>query len=160
MSYDLLVFDPQVAPVSRPAFMAWYGDLAKWEEARDYNSPEGMTGNLPQFYDRLRPVFPPMNGPFAFDFDTLVEDKPSFWQRLFGGRQPGPEALKPFNESLVTDYSCATSGIYMSFAWSVAEQAYEEVVRTALETGVGFFDVSAADGVIAHTSEQLQALVL
>ncbi len=48
----------------------------------------------------------------------------------------------------------------MSFAWSVAEQAYEEVVRTALETGVGFFDVSAADGVIAHTSEQLQALVL
>ena len=47
----------------------------------------------------------------------------------------------------------------MSFAWSVAEQAYEQVVRSALETGVGFFDVCATDGVIAHTPEQLRALV-
>ncbi|SMP04230.1 hypothetical protein [Shimia sagamensis] len=155
MSYDLLVFDPQVAPVSRPNFMAWYGDLTKWEETRDYNSPEGMTGTLPQFYNVLRREFPPMNGPHAFDFDTLVEEKRGFWQRLFGGAQ----ALEPFNESLVTDYSFAQSGLYLSFAWSVAEQAYDQVVRSALETGVGFFDVSATDGVIAHTPEQLRALV-
>ncbi len=155
MSYDLLIFDPMVAPVSRPDFMAWYGDLTKWEEPRDYNSPEGMSGNLPQFYEAIRHEFPPMNGPDAFDFDSLVEGKRGFWQRLFGGSQ----ALEPFNESLVTDYSCAQSGIYMSFTWSVEEQAFDQVVRSALKTGVGFFDVSATDGGIAHTPEQLRALL-
>lgn len=157
MSYDLLVFDPEIAPRDRSDFMAWYSNLTKWEEKRDYNSPDGMTGNLPTFFERLRQEFPAMNGPLAYDFDQ-PEPKPlTFWQKLFGAKQP--PAPEPFNEALVTDYTLAENAIYMAFAWSVSDQAYNRVFNIALSTGVGFFDVSAKNGAVLHDPGQFEDLL-
>lgn len=159
MSYDLLVFDPNIAPRDRDEFMTWYGNITKWEEDRDYNSPDGMTGNLPKFFDRIREEFPPMNDPFAYDFDespTLpVKEKPQgFLQKIFGQKKAVEPEKPTFNEALVTDYTLAESAIYMAFAWSVSDQAFNRVVNAALSSEVGFFDVSANNGVILHDPKQ------
>lgn len=157
MSYDLLVFDPEIAPRDRSDFMTWYGNLTKWEEQRDYNSSIGMTGNLPTFFERLREKFPAMNGPFAYDFDQVEPEPPSFWRKLWGGTQT--PATEIFDESLVTDYTLAENAIYMAFAWSVSDRAYNRVFNAALSTGVGFFDVSANDGAILYDASQFEDLM-
>ncbi|WOE74973.1 hypothetical protein [Alterisphingorhabdus coralli] len=161
MSYDLLVFDPNTAPRKRDEFMKWYESLTRWEEQRDYDSPQGMTGNLPLFFERMRQEFPPMNGPFAYAFDQAEDpnttSSTSLWKKLFGLKaKPAPE---PFNEALVTDYSLAESAIYMAFAWSVSDKAYNRVFNNALSAGVGFFDVSADNGVILHDPGQFEDLM-
>jgi len=152
MSYDLLVFDPKMAPRDRTSFMTWYNDLTAWDERRDYNSPDGMTGNLPAFFESLRKEFPAMNGPFAYDFDQPEREPPSFWQKLFRAKQ----TPRPIDEALVTDYTLAENAIYLAFAWSVSDLAYNRVFNTALSKGVGFFDVSANDGVILHDAKQFE----
>lgn len=122
-----MVFDPAVAPRERENFMTWYWNFVKWDEPnRNYNSADGMTGNLRAFYDDMRTVLPAMNGPFAADIDS-IED-----------------------ESLLSDYNCGSSGIYITFAWSKAELAYETTREMARRHSVGFFDVSANDGDIIH----------
>ncbi|MGH1417221.1 MAG: hypothetical protein ACRBB0_27310 [Pelagimonas sp.] len=159
MSYDLLVFDPAVAPRERTEFMVWYKQLVKWDEERDYNSPEGVTGNLHDFYEKLREEFPPMNGPDAYDFDQLStplpEPKPKgFLSKIFTSKTVSSAPPPAFDEALVTDYCIAKNAIYMAFAWSVSDQAYNRVFNTALTTGVGFFDVSADGGEILHDAGQ------
>lgn len=159
MSYDLLVFDPEFAPRGRPEFMAWYSEIIKWGDERDYNSPESMTGNLRLFYDKLRTEFPPMNGPYAYEFDQptqpLFEQKSKgFWSKIF---KAAPQLERPepaFDEAFVTDYSLAENAIYMGFAWSISGQAYNHVFNTALSAGVGFFNVSGNDGEILHDAHQ------
>lgn len=162
MSYDLLVFNPEVAPRDRKEFMSWYQELTKWGEDRDYNSPDGLTGNLPAFYDTLRIHYPPMNGPHAHNLEppqgTGLRTKSGLWGKLFGTR-PKPSLPAPkFNEAFVTDYCIAENAIYLAFAWSISAEAYSSVVSTAISTGVGFFDVSASNGQILHDREQLTDL--
>ena len=36
MSFDLMVFDPAVAPRNRASFMAWYDKQAEWSEDHGY----------------------------------------------------------------------------------------------------------------------------
>ena len=133
MSYDLMVFDPAVAPKQRTAFLQWYGDITRWEEPRDYADPTGMTGNLTSFYHLFRRSFPPLNGPHAV-------------------------ALENVDDKNVTDYSFASHAIYLSFTWSVAQSAREATLDAALETAVGFFDVSDTDGAIAYDVHDLVSL--
>lgn len=164
MSYDLMVFDPKVAPREHGEFMAWYRDLTQWKEDRDYNSPKGMTGNLTNFFDALRQEFPPMNSPHAYDFDAPAKPlfkpkKSTFWEKLSGSRKTKENNPQDFNEALVTDYSLATSAIYMAFAWSVCDQAYNRVFNVALSTGVGFFNVSGNDSEILHDAKQFEDLM-
>jgi hypothetical protein len=162
MSYDLLVFDPEVAPRNRDEFILWYKDLTQWGENRNYNSSEGTSGNLKAFYDRLRVYYPPMNGPEAYVFEVSQEVEPrtnkGLFAKLFGSasKQPAPKAK--FDERFVTDYSIAENAIYMGFAWAIGAEAYSDVVSAAIETGVGFFDVSANNGVIMHDRDQLETL--
>lgn len=157
MSYYLLVFDPQIAPRDRADFMTWFDNLTKWEEQRDYDSPNGMTGNLPTFFERLRQEFPAMNGPFAIDFNQTEPKPPSFWQKLFGAKQPpDPES---FDADMITDYCLAENAIYMAFSWYVSDQAYNCVFNTAYSTGVGFFNPSAENGVILHDPGQFEDLL-
>ncbi|MEP3635976.1 MAG: hypothetical protein ABJN14_01780 [Paracoccaceae bacterium] len=133
MSYDLMVFDPEVAPQDRDSFMEWYEDVAQWDEPRDYDVSDGMTGNLKSFFDLIRQVFPPLNGPHAAPIEN-VDD---------------PE---------VTEYVLAGSAIYMAFAWSISKTARATVIHAAIETSVGFFDVSSEEGVIARDQADLLAL--
>lgn len=163
MSYDLLVFDPDIAPRDRDQFMSWYRQLIKWEEPRDYNSIDGTTGNLQAFYDRLRRDYPPMNGPNAYHTETHSKSEGggrTLMERLFGVLKPVSEPKPMFNDAFITDYSIAESAIYMAFAWSINAEAYSDVVSAAIATGVGFYDVSAGNGVIIHDREKLEELTI
>ncbi|WP_299651024.1 hypothetical protein [uncultured Tateyamaria sp.] len=133
MSYDLMVFNPAVAPRTRTTFLQWYGDITRWEEARDYTDPIGMTGSLISFYHLFRRDFPPLNGPHAV-------------------------ALENVDDPYVTEYSFASDAIYLSFAWSIAELAREATLDAALNTAVGFFDVSETNGAIAYDIHDLVSL--
>jgi hypothetical protein len=119
MSYDLMAFDPAIAPCEREAFMAWYAKQTQWTETHGYNNPDVPSAPLQAWFQEIIKLFPPMNGPLAAD----NIDDPKF-----------------------TDYSVGEVVIYGAFAWSEAQSAYEHVKRLAAKHRVGFFDVSSNDG--------------
>lgn len=123
MSYDLLVFDPTSAPKERPAFLAWFKKLAEWGEGHDYNDGSNSVPTLQAWRRDMLRSFPAMNGPDAVD-DSLIED------------------------SSVSDYCCARHGIYVGFAWSVADRAYETALERARSHRLGFYDVSSDSGAV------------
>ncbi|MNI26015.1 hypothetical protein D3C73_796970 [compost metagenome] len=63
-----------------------------------------------------------MNGPYALSEDAL-------------------DALGE-EENKVSDYSIGRDVIYIGFAWSCADDAYQAVRRLSQKHGVGFFDAS------------------
>jgi hypothetical protein len=83
-----------------------------------------MTQALPPrlrgwFLDMIR-YFPPLNGIFAED--ELPED-----------------------EATAADYSIGRQMIYITFAWSKAELAYQTTSEFAAKHGLGLFNVSSQD---------------
>ncbi|MBB5716928.1 hypothetical protein [Sphingomonas aerophila] len=114
MSYDLAVFDPTSAPSGRDEFLAWFDKQAEWAAPRDYNSLDGTSPALRDWYQLMIPQFPAMNGP----------DRSDAWN------------------SRVSDYCIGSDVIYVAFASSVAKEAYTAVRRAAEQAGVGFLDAS------------------
>jgi len=76
----------------------------------------------------MKDVFPPMNGEYSPNDDLIEAD----------------ENL----EEHLTDYSIGNNVIYMAFAWSLTEEAYNLVTQLAIKHAVGFFDVSGNEEVI------------
>ncbi len=61
MSYDLMVFAPDLAPAKkRGPFLDWYDQQSEWEEAHDYDDPAVSTPALRAFYEELSHSFPPL----------------------------------------------------------------------------------------------------
>ena len=116
VSFYLMVFDPEVAPREREAFLAFYERQAEWGEDHGYDDPAVSVPCLRQWFEAIAERFPPMNGPGASD----DPDDPR-----------------------VTDYCVGTQVIYAGFAWSQAEEAREVALDLARTHGVGFFDVSS-----------------
>jgi len=121
MSYDLMVFEPTVAPRERQAFMEWYDSETEWSEAHSYNDPKKTSELLQKWFAEIIQDFPPMNGPLATD--DLENPK-------------------------VSDYSIGHNIIYCCFSWSCAEEAFEKTKDLAIKHKVGFFNVSAGNGEI------------
>lgn len=121
MSYDMMVFDPAVAPREAAAFIAWFEKQAQWGENHDYDDPAVSSPALQAWFAGMAQVFPPMNGPLSDDDDDRAE---------------------------VTDYSIGRDVIYGAFAYSVAERAHALVQDLAEQHGVGFFDVGADEAAI------------
>ena len=48
-------------------------------------------------------------------------------------------------EERMTDYSIGDSFIYMEFAWSVADKAYDAAVKTAFNSGLGVFYLGTSE---------------
>jgi len=119
MSFDLAVFSPADAPREKEAFLAWYEERCEWASPKDYNDPASLNPDLRAFYMAMVQEFPAMNGPLA---PHVPDDE-----------DPVPRT---------TDYCGADGFLYMSFAWSVAEDAFDFVCKTARDAGVGFFDAS------------------
>lgn len=115
-----MVFDPSVAPRERGAFHAWYEKQAAWTEDRDYNDPAGTTPELLEFYQAIRAHYPAVNGPDATQDDNEIDR--------------------------AADYTIGTSLIYATFPWSLAEEVYPTFRNLAVETKVGFYDVSGDEG--------------
>jgi hypothetical protein len=118
MSYDLMVFDPEVAPRDHKAFIAWYANQTQWAESHGYDDHEVTSPRLRNWYLEMIETFPPLNGPLASD---------------------------DVDDSRVTDYSIGRSVIYAAFSWSEADSAYEWGTMLAIRHSVGFFDVSSDD---------------
>lgn len=133
MSYDLMVFDPSKAPETKKEFMVWYNKLTEWVEDVNYNEIKHTQPLLKQWFLEMIKTFPAMNGPYAADDDNFDED-----------------------DSFVSDYCVATDAIYIAFAWSTAEDAYEKALQTARRCGAGFFDVSGGEQVILPNGTIMQ----
>lgn len=125
MSYDLMVFDKNKAPKECADFMEWFKNKTQWNEERDYDNVDGTSEKLVKWFMEMKDTFPPMNGEYAADFEDLET---------------------PDMESYITDYCIGSDLIYMAFAWSVSDEAYEKTVELAKKYDVGFFDVSSENG--------------
>ena len=56
MSYDLMVFDPEAAPLDRDAFMRWFEHQAEWSEDHDYDDPAVSTPALRAWFAAIYEV--------------------------------------------------------------------------------------------------------
>jgi hypothetical protein len=65
-------------------------------------------------------IFPPLNGAFA-------------------------EEELPEDEASAADYSIGAQMIYIAFAWSNAESAYQTTLDLAAKHDLGFFNISSQD---------------
>lgn len=117
MSYDLMVFNKDAAPKTRADFMNWYQDQTEWTEEHSYDDPANTSEELRNWFMEMIQTFPAMNGPFASD------DNPK-----------------------VSDYCIGKDVIYVAFAWSLAEEAYDKMLALAEKHGVGFYDTSSDTG--------------
>jgi hypothetical protein len=120
MSYDLMVFRPEVAPRTRPEFMNWYHDQTQWSEGHSYDDPAITTSDLRSWFLEMIEKYPAINGPYAKEEDE--------------------------DNDFVTDYSIGKEVIYAAFSWPLAEKAYENMKALAEKHKVGFFDASADEG--------------
>ena len=118
MSYDLALFDPAVAPKDRAEFLAWFEEQVQWDKGHDFESPGIASPVVHACFLALIEKFPAMNGPFA------KEDLPD-------------------DEGTLADYFFAPALLYITFAWSKAQEAYETTKQAAEQCRAGFFNVSS-----------------
>ncbi len=123
MSYDLMVFDPNIPPRDREGFMVWYKDQTAWSEDHSYDDPKNTSPILQTWLNEFMKEFPAMNGPCAASEDII--DDPH-----------------------VTDHCIGRHVVYSAFAWSIAEKAYKAMRESAIRHGLGFFNVSSDEGEI------------
>ncbi len=116
MSFDLIVFEKGKIPVNHSEFINWYEQKMEEGNVQDISC---VSEKLQYFFHSVRHIFPPMNGSFAPD-DKELSENPSMGKYL-------------------CDYGIAEDMIYLSFAYSVSEFAYDTVKRAAYFAGVGFF---------------------
>ena len=121
MSYNLMVFNKAAAPKTRAEFMQWYEVQTEWTEEHSYDDPANTSVELRNWFMEVIQTFPAMNGPLA------SEDEDNIY---------------------VTDYSIGKDIIYVSVAWSIAEQAHIKMFALAEKHGVGFFEASNDNGAI------------
>ena len=107
----------------------------EWNENHDCDSIEVSSANLKKWFLDMIQIFPTMNGFFAPD-DTL-NDGEELDRRL-------------------ADYNIGQDVIYVAFEFSVAVEAYDNMLRLALKHDVGFFDVSGNGDIIVSENKKLE----
>ena len=125
MSYDLLVFEKTKAPQTRPEFLKWFNEEVQRGEEPSSQSISTASPALRNWFMEMKDTFPPMNGLYAPSIEQINADA-----RL---------------ESYMTDYSISGGMIYASFAWSLADEACELVLRLAQKHDAGFCNVDNGD---------------
>jgi hypothetical protein len=123
MSYDLAVFDADVAPRDANAFDRWFGEQTAWDEAHTYDDPGVASPRLRAWLDEMALAFPAMSG------NQLVDDARS------------------------ADYIIGPALIYVAFGWLQAGNACRRAVELAAKHGVGFFDIAGDGEPIWSTDE-------
>ena len=111
MSYDLMVFEKSKAPEGEKDFLSWYREQTEQVEEHSYDNPSVSSPALQEFFYILKDIFPPMNGASAPDSERLEKERGL--------------------EERLGDYCIGRDIIYLSFSYSVAEQARDIVRRTA-----------------------------
>jgi hypothetical protein len=124
MSYDLMVFNHEVAPQSEIEFLKWYDIQTEWNESHNYVDPIVASNNLKHWFNEIINEFPALNGPFA------------------------PANAEDLESEYVADYTIGKNIIYVSFRWSVAEKAYSTMLELAEKHQVGFYDASGSGDIL------------
>ncbi len=136
MSYDLMVFNPRVAPQSERAFLEWYDEQITWSEPHNYVDPIVTTDQLKNWFNELIEEFPALNGPCS------------------------PQSIEELESEFTTDYAIGRDVIYAAFRWSVAEKAYSTMLELAEKHQVGFYDVSGSGDILFPNGEgSLQSIL-
>ena len=131
MSYDLMVFNPKIAPKSEPEFLEWYSQQTEWEENHSYDNPKVTSIELRNWFMEMIKEFPALNGPFQpTDIDDRIDN----------------------DDDTLTDHCIGKDVIYCGFRWSAAEKAYWKMLDLAQKHKVGFYNPSG-DGIIMFPNE-------
>jgi len=126
MSYDLMVFNPKIAPKTESDFLDWYNKQTEWKEDHNYDDVKVTSTELQNWFLEIIKEFPALNGPHApSDIDDRFENE----------------------DDTLTDHCIGKDLIYSGFRWSVAEKAYPRMLELAKKHKVGFYDPSG-DGII------------
>lgn len=130
MSFYIGVFNQDKAPRKRNDFINWFIEKTKWEEERDYGSPEGIEEKLSNFFLESIKIFPQMNGPYA----------------------PNDSEIDEYVDRHLVDYCMCEGLIYMSSEWSVAEELENFICEYAKKNKLGVIGFTF-DGYIIKSFE-------
>lgn len=125
MSCDLMVFSKKKRFNTYEKFIKWYDEVTEWKEDLDYDDYRHATPELQQWFLAMKDIVPPLNGEFATSSVELRKGE--------------------FQEA---DYSIGREAIYVAFAWSDAEKAYQLVKEKAKEFDLAIYDPSGDGRVI------------
>lgn len=121
-----MVFEKTNVPKTKGEFMKWFKAQVEWGEEHGYQTASVASSALQNWYCAMKNSFPSMNGVDA-PTEEEFRDNDELEERL-------------------TEYCIGRDLIYASFAWSMADEAYELMKQLAQEHDVGFFDVGADNG--------------
>lgn len=113
-----MVFDAALAPRTPTEFFAWYELQTDWRDDQAYDDPDICSPALRAWFLDMIVAFPPLNGPHAIADSPLA----------------------------LTDYSIGRDVIYIAFAWSQADAAFEQCNALVAKHGVGLFNPSSIEG--------------
>ena len=120
MSYDLIAFDPALAPRDRHDFLDWISRAFRSMDGPLGSDPARLSIELQGWHAELRQVFPSAGDPHAFAADTD------------GGSKNAA-------------YRFAQHAVQASFEWSNAGPAMFRARKIAQAHRVGLFEASGAD---------------
>lgn len=139
MSFDLFVFERRKEIGTSTDVLRYYRTFTEYEEDRDYNSLEGCTEPIIHWAKKMFLKFPPLLG----DFEDCE-------QGTFKYKD------EKDRERFLADYSFGKHGVYISFAFSVADDALRHALSFAEECGVGVFDFQSSEMVYGKGLEVLK----
>ncbi|MEM9022747.1 MAG: hypothetical protein AAGB22_03335 [Bacteroidota bacterium] len=125
MSYEIAVFQPEAAPTTKRAFLAWYREQSQWPADVPHDDTEHTTPALRAWHADMAEAMPAATG-----------------------------ASEAEVGSLFTEYRIGPNLIFARFDWQLAERAYQVSIGLSLHHGVGFYDASGGDAILVPNAEQ------
>lgn len=136
MSFDLFIFERRPALKTSVEIGKYLDEFLEDEEENSDDSPENSSPAIRHWAKKMFERFPPMNGPDAPSEDE-IESNPDLENRL-------------------GEYSFGAHGAFVSFAFSVAEEAVHYLQSFADEVGVGIYDFQSDQPLFGKGIEQMK----
>ena len=114
--YDLMVFEPEVAPKDYDAFLAWFAEEMACDEGHAYNDSRVTSEKLRAWYRDMLLVFPS-------GADEFEENSPG-----------------DYEEDSYSGYSIGRHFIYVIFVPAMTETALRTTFDLATKHGLGLFE--------------------
>lgn len=126
MSFDFMVFDPDIAPRNDEGFHAWFQNEVDDETGTaSQDSAIAVTDAIHQWYREMREMFTPSNGPDKVELPTNAS---------------------PARALRTCEYYFRPRSVYLCFRWPAQDMARAAASTLAKEFGLGYYHVSAQHG--------------